>query len=132
MQELSGLDAAFLALETPTAHMHVVGVAVLDPSTSERGFSVEAVRELVEARVGMIPALRHRVIEVPFGLYVPMWIEDPDFDVWYHVRRAALPDPGGAAELAEFVADVASRPIDRSRPLWESYVVEGQIGRAHV
>ncbi len=125
MQELSGLDAAFLALETPTAHMHVVGVAVLDPSTSHRPFTVDAVRELVAARVGMIPALRHRVVEVPFGLYVPMWIEDPDFDVSYHVRRAALPEPGGPAELAEFVADVAGRPIDRSRPLWESYVVEG-------
>lgn len=125
MQELSGLDAAFLALETPTAHMHVVGVAVLDPSSSERPFTVDAVRALVAARVGMIPALRHRVVEVPFGLYVPMWIEDPDFDVSYHVRRAALPEPGGPAELAEFVADVAGRPIDRSKPLWESYVVEG-------
>jgi diacylglycerol O-acyltransferase len=125
VQELSGLDAAFLALETPTAHMHVVGVAVVDPSTAATPFSVESVRRLMEGRLRLIPALRRRLVEVPFGLYVPVWIEDADFDLSYHVRRAALPTPGGAGELAEFVADVASRPLDRRKPLWEAYVVEG-------
>ena len=125
MQELTGLDAAFLALETPTAHMHVVGVAVLDPTTAPEPFSVNAVRRLIAGRIRLIPALRHRLVEVPFGLYVPLWIEDPDFDLSYHVRRAALPAPGGAEELAEFVGDVAGRPLDRSKPLWEAYVVEG-------
>ncbi len=62
---------------------------------------------------------------MPFGLHVPVWIEDPDFDLDYHLRRAALPAPGGAAELAAFVADVAGRPLDRRHPLWEAYVVEG-------
>ncbi len=125
MQQLSGLDAAFLALETPTAHMHIVGVAVVDPATAPIPFSVESVRSLFEARLRLIPALRRRLVEVPFGLYVPVWIEDADFDLSYHVRRAALPGPGGAAELADFVADVASRPLDRAKPLWEAYVVEG-------
>lgn len=125
MQQLSGLDAAFLALETPSAHMHVLGVAVVDPSTAPDGFSVAAVRRLLAARLRLIPALRRRLVEVPFGLSVPVWIEDPDFDLNYHLRRAALPQPGGAAELAEFVGDFAGRPLDRRKPLWEAYVVEG-------
>src|SRR5438105_820899 len=71
------------------------------------------------------PPFRRRLVEVPFQLHHPLWIEDPDFDIEYHVRRAALPAPGGALELAEFAADVFSRPLDRSRPLWEMYVLEG-------
>src|SRR5205823_2627160 len=71
------------------------------------------------------PPVRRRRVEVPCQLHHPLWIEDPDFDIEYHVRRAALPAPGGALELAEFAADVFSRPLDRSRPLWEMYVLEG-------
>lgn len=125
MQRLTGLDAVFLALETPSAHMHVVGVAILDPSTAPPGPFHQRVRALLEARLHLVPPLRRRLIEVPFGLHIPVWIEDPDFDLDYHVRRAALPAPGGATELAEFVADIAGRPLDRHHPLWESYVVEG-------
>jgi len=132
MQHLTGLDAAFLALETPSAHMHVMGVAVLDPSTAPgagadapSGWYYDRVRALLEARLHLIPPLRRRLVEVPFGLYVPAWVDDPDFDLDYHVRRAALPAPGGPTELAAFAADIASRPLDRRRPLWESYVVEG-------
>ncbi len=128
MQRLSGLDAAFLALETPAAHMHVVGVAVVDPATAPHGFSHETIRALLEARVHLVPAFRRRLVEVPLGLSVPMWIEDPDFDLSYHLRRAALPAPGGIAELEGFVADVSSRPLDRRKPLWEAYVVEGLEG----
>jgi WS/DGAT/MGAT family acyltransferase len=125
MQRLTGLDAAFLSLETPSAHMQVMGVAVVDPTTSPRGFSHEHVRELVESRLHLIPPFRRRLVEVPLGLHAPLWIEDPAFDLDYHLRRAALPAPGGEHELAAFVADVASRPLDRSRPLWEAWVVEG-------
>ncbi len=128
MQRLTGLDAAFLALETPSAHMHVMGVAVVDPSTvpDDRYDSFhERVRALLEARLGLVPPLRRRLVEVPFGLNVPTWIEDPDFDLDYHLRRAALPAPGGPQELAAFAADVAGRPLDRRKPLWEAYVVEG-------
>jgi WS/DGAT/MGAT family acyltransferase len=125
MHRASGLDAAFLALETPAAHMHVIGVAVVDPATAPRGFSHAAVRELLDARLHLIPPLRRRLVEVPLGLHAPMWIEDPEFDLDFHLRRAALPAPGGEAELEAFVADVASRPLDRSRPLWEAWVVEG-------
>ncbi|GIU87412.1 MAG: diacylglycerol O-acyltransferase [Acidimicrobiia bacterium] len=125
MHRASGLDAAFLALETPAAHMHVLGVAVVDPATAPHGFSHAAVRDLLDTRLPLIPPLRRRLVEVPLGLHAPMWIDDPDFDLDFHLRRAALPAPGGEAELEAFVADVASRPLDRSRPLWEAWVVEG-------
>jgi WS/DGAT/MGAT family acyltransferase len=128
MQHLTGLDAAFLALETPSAHMHVMGVAVVDPSTvpdTRYDSYYDRVRALLDARLHLVPPLRRRLVDVPFGLHVPAWIDDPDFDLDYHLRRAALPAPGGPRELAAFVADLASRPLDRRKPLWESYVVEG-------
>jgi diacylglycerol O-acyltransferase / wax synthase len=125
MQRLTGLDAAFLSLETPSAHMQVMGVAVVDPTTSMQGFSYEHVRELLESRLHLIPPFRRRIVEVPLGLHAPIWIEDPAFDLDYHLRRAALPAPGGEHELSAFVADVAGRPLDRTRPLWEAWVVEG-------
>jgi WS/DGAT/MGAT family acyltransferase len=125
MQRLSGLDTAFLALETPSTHMQVLGVAVVDPSTAAIPFTYERVRELFEARLHLIPPLRRRVVEVPLGLNNPVWIEDPDFDLDYHLRRAALPAPGSDAELSAFVADVAGRPLDRAKPLWQAFVVEG-------
>src|SRR3954469_2158990 len=128
MRRLTGLDATFLYMETPSNHMHVASTAVFDPSTVPGGYSFEAVKALVENRLPLLPPFRWRLVEVPFGLHHPIWIEDPDFDLDYHIRRAALPSPGGDAELREFAADVFSRPLDRSRPLWEMYVVEGLEG----
>ncbi|MBA2608062.1 MAG: wax ester/triacylglycerol synthase family O-acyltransferase [Actinobacteria bacterium] len=125
MQRLTGLDATFLYLETPSAHMHVASTAVFDPSDVPGGYSFEKVKEMVANRMPLLPPFRRRLVQIPFSLHHPLWIEDPDFDVDYHVRRAALPAPGGAAELAEFAADVMARPLHRSRPLWEMYVVEG-------
>jgi len=125
MQRLTGLDATFLYLETPSIHMHVASTAVFDTSTVPDGYSFEKVVELVEIRLHLLPPFRRRLKEVPFQLHHPLWIEDPDFDIENHVIRAALPAPGGAQELADFAADVFSRPLDRTRPLWEMYVVEG-------
>jgi WS/DGAT/MGAT family acyltransferase len=125
MQRLTGLDAAFLNLETPAAHMHVMAVAVLDPRTAPGPVNAARVRRLVEDRLHLIPPFRRRLVEVPFGLHHPLWVEDPGFDLDFHVRAAALPAPGGTAELADFVGEVASRPLNRSRPLWQLWVVEG-------
>jgi WS/DGAT/MGAT family acyltransferase len=125
MQRLSGLDATFLYLETPNNHMHVASTAVFDPSTVPGGYSFDKVKELVDSRLHLLPPFRRRLVEVPFQLHHPLWVEDPDFDLDYHLRRAALPSPGGEEELAEFAAEVMGRPLDRSRPLWEMYVVEG-------
>src|SRR2546429_7979874 len=128
MRRLSGLDATFLYMETPNNHMHVASTAVFDPSTVPGGYSFEGVRDLVENRLPLLPPFRWKLVEVPFGLHHPLWIEDPDFDLDFHVRRAALPAPGGEEELREFVQDVVSRPLDRNHPLWEMYVIEGLAG----
>lgn len=123
MQRLSGLDAMFFYLETPSSHMHVTGVYEMAPGTEEVSF--ETIRSMVAERLPMAAAFRRRLVEVPFKLSHPFWIEDGDFDLDYHVRRAALPAPGGRQELEEFVGQIVGLPLDRSRPLWEMYVVEG-------
>jgi diacylglycerol O-acyltransferase len=126
MQRLSGLDAMFFYLETPSSHMHVTGVYVMEPG--ERDTSFESIRAMVEERLPLAAPFRRRLVEVPFKLSHPLWIEDPDFDLDYHVRRAALPAPGGKKELEDFVAQVVGLPLDRDRPLWEMYIVEGLEG----
>jgi diacylglycerol O-acyltransferase / wax synthase len=125
MERLTGLDAAFLALETPSSHMHVMATMVIDPSDVPGGFDVDSLRKLIADRLPRLEPFRRRAVEVPFGVYHPVWIEDPDFDLDYHVRRAALPAPGGLHELAELTAEIAGRQLDRRRPLWELWVVEG-------
>src|SRR5215213_1608455 len=128
MKRLTGLDASFLYMETPTSPMHVAGLYVYDPSGTPGGYSFEKVEQVVRERLHLLPPYRQRVVEIPFQLYHPLWIEDPDFDLHYHLRRAALPAPGGKAELAEVAADIMSRPLDRNRPLWEMWLVEGLEG----
>jgi len=128
VKRLSGLDATFLYLETPSAPMHVSGVFVADPSTAPEGFSFDGYRQMVADRLHLAPPWRRRLVEIPFGLHHPLWIEDPDFDLDFHVRRAALPPPGGRVELAQFAAEFHSIPLDRNRPLWQLYVVEGLEG----
>jgi WS/DGAT/MGAT family acyltransferase len=125
VQRLSGLDAAFLAIETPSAHMHVMSTAILDPSTAPATFDIDRVRDLLRERMHLLPPFRRRLVTVPFDLHNPLWVEDPNFDIDYHVRRTALPSPGGPRELATLTAEIAGRPLDRSRPLWELWYVEG-------
>jgi len=130
MERVSGLDAAFLALETATMHMHIAAVMVFEPADGEDGPEPAAaqfarLRQMVSERLHLVPPLRRRVVRVPFGLHHPVWIEDPDFDLDFHLRRAHLPAPGGPAELHAFVADLVGRPLDPTRPLWEMHMVEG-------
>jgi len=124
-ERLSGLDASFLYMETPTLHMHVAMTVVFDPSTVPGGYSFGRLRSLIDERIHLAPVFQRRLVEVPFRLSHPIWVDDPDFDIDNHLRRAALPSPGGMRELADFTADVASRQIHRDRPLWEMWVVEG-------
>jgi WS/DGAT/MGAT family acyltransferase len=131
VQRLTGLDAAFLALETPSNHMHVMAVAVLDPTELEGGFDAATLRRLIESRLDRLPPFRRRIVRVPFGLHHPLWVEDPNFDLDYHVRQAAVPAPGGPRELAELVGEVAGWPLDRDRPLWQMWVAEG-LEHGHV
>ncbi|HEX5266338.1 MAG TPA: wax ester/triacylglycerol synthase family O-acyltransferase, partial [Acidimicrobiales bacterium] len=125
MQRLTGLDATFLYSETPSQHMHVSMVGVFDTSTMTGGYSFERVRDLIESRLPRIPMFRRRLIEVPFRLHHPVLVEDPEFDLDFHVRRMAVPAPGSMRELTELAGDFLSRPLDRSRPLWEMWIVEG-------
>src|SRR3954447_6424462 len=125
MERLGGLDAAFLYFETPTMHMHICGLLILDPSTMPGGYSFAKIRDLVSERAPLIPGMRPKLATVPLNLSRPYWIEDPSFDLDYHLRRIAVPAPGGDRELADIVGDIASRPLDRAKPLWEMWVVEG-------
>jgi len=125
MARLTGLDGAFLALESPTTHLHVMGTMVFDPTGVPGGLDFRRIRSLVDERVPLVAPFRMRMVGVPFGLQHPTLVEDPAFDLDYHVRRASVPDPGGPEELAALVADLAARPLDRNRPLWEFHVIEG-------
>ena len=120
---LSALDASFLYLEQPTTPMHVGGVSIFRRPRS--GFDYDGLVELIEQRIALVPRYRQKVRHVPGNLARPVWVDDPDFDIAYHVRRSALPRPGSDSQLTELVARLMSRPLDHSRPLWEMYLVEG-------
>jgi diacylglycerol O-acyltransferase / wax synthase len=128
VQQLTGLDAAFLAMETKSVFGHVGSVIVLDPSTAPEPLTLERLTRLIESRLHLIPPFRRRLAEVPFGLDQPYWIEDPDFDIEFHVRELALPAPGDDHQLTEQVGRLHSRPLDRRRPLWEMYLIHGLSG----
>jgi WS/DGAT/MGAT family acyltransferase len=128
MQQLTGLDTSFLNMETPTTYGHVSGLAVFDPSTGDRPPTLDDVKALIQQRIHLLPPYRRRLVEVPFGLDHPYWIEDPDFDLDFHVRHIGLPPPGDRQQLSEQVSRIVARPLDRSRPLWELYLIEGLEG----
>ncbi|MBT8215652.1 MAG: wax ester/triacylglycerol synthase family O-acyltransferase, partial [Acidimicrobiia bacterium] len=128
MQQLSGLDASFLNLETPTQRGHVGGVVVVDPATAPDGWGFDTVRSLIEERIELLPFFRRRLLSVPMEMDHPYWVEDPDFDLDFHLRHIGVPAPGGREELATLVARIHERPLDRSRPLWEMYLIEGLDG----
>lgn len=128
MERLTGLDAGFLYMETPTQHMHTLKISVVDPSTAHTPYSFHNVKQVLADRMHLLPPFRRRIVEVPLRLHHPVWIEDPNFDLDYHVRRVGCPAPGGPREFCEMISDIASRPLDRSRPLWEVWTVEGLEG----
>jgi diacylglycerol O-acyltransferase len=120
---LSALDASFLYLEEATTPMHVGAVSLFRRPRS--GFDYDRLVALIEERIGLVPRYRQKVREIPGWLARPVWVDDADFDITYHVRRSALPRPGSDAQLHELVARLMSRPLDHTRPLWEMNLVEG-------
>jgi len=120
---LSALDASFLYLEEATTPMHVAAVSVFRRPRS--GFDYDRLVELVEQRLGLVPRYRQKVRQIPGWFARPVWIDDPNFDVTYHVRRSTLPKPGSEGQLLELAARLVSRPLDHTRPLWEMNLVEG-------
>ncbi len=125
-ERLAARDLAFLAEEDLETPRHNATVDILDPGDS--GFDYDRFTALVRDRIAFVPRFRQRVQGVPGGLANPVWVDDTGFDLGYHVRRSALPRPGTGGQLRELVARIASRPLDRSRPLWEIYFVEGLEG----
>ena len=122
-ERLRPRDLAFLAAESPSTPMHNATVEIFDPGQS--GFDYDRLVDLIEDRISFVPRYRQRIVSVPGRLANPVWVDDEDFDINYHVRRSALPRPGSLDQLRELVARIVSRPLDRQRPLWEMYLVEG-------
>lgn len=125
MRRMSGIDAAFLYGETPTWHMHVSAVLIADPSTAPGGFNFDHFVRRTEERLHLAPQFRWRLVQVPFGLDRPGWIEDPKFDIRAHIRRIGVPPPGGPEQLGNLVGDLVSLKLDRKKPLWEFWLIEG-------
>lgn len=123
MRRLSPSDASFYRLENTATPMYVGSLSIL--RRPRAGLSYETLLETIEQRLPQVPRYRQKVREVTMGLARPVWIDDRDFDITYHVRRSALPSPGSDEQLHELIARLAARPLDKSRPLWEMYLVEG-------
>jgi WS/DGAT/MGAT family acyltransferase len=128
LQRLSGLDASFLYLETSTQPLHVCSILELDTSTIPGGYTFERLRDELFLRIAAIPSFRQKLSNTFLNLDHPVWVEDEDFDVDRHVHRIGLPSPGGRVELAEICGHLASLPLDRRRPLWEMWAIEGLDG----
>ncbi|MEO1263831.1 MAG: wax ester/triacylglycerol synthase family O-acyltransferase, partial [Bacteroidota bacterium] len=120
IEAISGMDATFLYGETPTQHMHVGSVSVIEGS-----LKFETFKKIIHSRMHLIPKLRKRLVMVPFEIDYPYWVDDPNFDIDMHIHRIALPAPGGWKELREVASRLFSLPLDRNRPLWQFTFVEG-------
>ena len=125
MNRMGGADAFMLAFETPKAYMHTFKVAILDPSTDPEGWSFEKFRQDFKDRIHLVPIFRWKFAPAPLGINHALWVEDPEFNLDYHLRHVACPAPGDHKALCNFMSDVYAYQLDRSRPLWNTWVVEG-------
>jgi diacylglycerol O-acyltransferase len=129
MRQLSALDTQFLAVEDSSTTGHVGSVLLLDPSTAPGGeLTLDRICQIHEERLHLAPILRKRLVDVPLSLGRPYWADDPQFDLEFHLREIALPGKGTYEQLGEQVARIHARPLDRSRPLWEAYLIHNVEG----
>ncbi|MFY9918825.1 MAG: wax ester/triacylglycerol synthase family O-acyltransferase [Mycobacterium sp.] len=138
MKRLNGMDAMLLYSETPNLHTHTLKVAVIDATDYDGDFSFEVFRQTIQRRLHLLDPLRYRLVDIPWKLHHPMWMEDCEVDLDYHLRRVQIPSPGGRRELDQVIGEIASTPLDRDRPLWEFHFAEGMadnrfalIGKVH-
>jgi diacylglycerol O-acyltransferase / wax synthase len=138
VKRLNGWDAMLLYSETPNIHAHTLKIGVVDVSDFGHDFTFELFRRTFRRRLHLMDPLRYKLVEIPFKLHHPMWLEKSDIDLDYHLRRAQVPRPGGRRELDQLIGEIASTPLDRSRPMWEFHFVEGMadnrfavIGKIH-
>jgi diacylglycerol O-acyltransferase len=126
VRQLTTLDAQFLAVESGRTYAHVGSLCEYDPSTAPGGqLTVQDLCRMVSERLHLLPPFRWKLLNVPLGIDLPYWVEDPDFDLDFHIREAAIPPPGDDHKLADVVARIFARPLDRARPLWELYLIHG-------
>jgi WS/DGAT/MGAT family acyltransferase len=126
MQQLQGMDASFVAFEQRNSPMHIGSILIYDPSTAPGSFvRFKDILAFFQSRMQLSKTMRQRLVKVPFDIDYPYWVEDPDFDLEYHVRHVALPKPGDWRQLCIQAARIFSRPLDLTRPPWEFTVVEG-------
>jgi len=138
MKRLNGIDAMLLYSETPNLHTHTLKVAILHDVDGTGAVTFETMRETFQQRLPLLDPLRYELVEIPWKLHHPMWAEESDVDLDYHLRKARVAGPGGRRELDTLIGEIASTPLDRSRPLWEFYFVEGMadnrfalVGKVH-
>ncbi|MBV9089391.1 MAG: wax ester/triacylglycerol synthase family O-acyltransferase [Mycobacteriaceae bacterium] len=138
MKRLNGWDAMLLYSETPNIHTHTLKIGVIDVSDFDGNFTFEVFRRTLRRRLHLLEPLRYRLVGIPLKLHHPMWLQNCDIDLGYHLRRVRVPRPGGRRELDEVIGEIARTPLDRSRPMWEMYFAEGMaddrfavIGKVH-
>lgn len=124
MRRLNGVDALLLYTEAPEIHMHTLKIGILDVAGVD-GFDFEMFRRVARPRLLALRPLRYQLVDIPLKLHHPMWTENADLDLDYHLRRVTVPAPGTRRELDEVIGEIASTPLDRSRPLWTMYLAEG-------
>jgi diacylglycerol O-acyltransferase len=125
VKRLSGWDAVLLYSETPNVHMHTLKIAVIELDPDRRDFDIDTFRRVIHSRLYKLEPFCYQLVDIPLKLHHPMWRENCEVDLTYHIRPWRLPAPGGRRELDEAIGEIASTPLDRSRPLWEMYFVEG-------
>jgi diacylglycerol O-acyltransferase len=132
------MDAMLLYSETPNLHTHTLKVAVINAAEFDGDFTFEVFRQTIQRRLHLLDPLRYRLIDIPYRLHHPMWMENCEVDLDYHLRRVQVPSPGGRRELDQVIGEIASTPLRRDRPLWEFHFAEGMaddrfavIGKVH-
>jgi diacylglycerol O-acyltransferase / wax synthase len=138
VKRLNGMDALLLYSESPNLHTHTLKIAVIDTTRYDGEFGFDVFRTILRRRLHLLEPLRYKLVDIPWRLHHPMWLENCEVDLDYHLRRVAVPRPGGRRELDQVLGEVASVPLDRSRPLWEFHFAEGMadgrfavIGKVH-